>query len=82
MAAEGTNGALVFAKVRQAPDDQLAKVTDVTRKAIKKEISGNDYKRFIEMLDEQLVTWSRRTSRPRSSTTSSPTRTTRRRARS
>ena len=39
MAAEGTNGGLVFAKVRQAPDDQLAKVTDVTRKAIKKEIS-------------------------------------------
>jgi hypothetical protein len=57
MAAEGTNGGLVFAKVRQAPDDQLAKVTDVTRKAIKKEISGEDYKRFIEMLDEQLVTW-------------------------
>ena len=57
MAAEGTNGGLVFAKVRQAPDDQLAKVTDVTRKAIKKEISKDDYKRFIEMLDEQLVTW-------------------------
>ena len=57
MAAEGTNGGLVFAKVRQAPDDQLAKVTDVTRKAIKKEISEDDYKRFIEMLDEQLVTW-------------------------
>ena len=28
MAAEGTNGGLVFAKVRQAPDDQLAKVSD------------------------------------------------------
>jgi hypothetical protein len=56
MAAEGTNGAFVFAKVRQAPDDQLAKVTDVTRKAIKKEISGDDYKRFIEMLDENLLT--------------------------
>ena len=38
MAAEGTNGGLVFAKVRQAPDDQLARVTEVTRKAIKKEI--------------------------------------------
>jgi hypothetical protein len=46
----------VFAKVRQAPDDQLAKVTDVTRKAIKKEISKDDYKRFIEMLDEGLLT--------------------------
>src|SRR3954453_17716614 len=55
MAAEGTNGALVFPKVRQAPDDQLAKVTDVTRKAIKKEISKDDYKRFLEMLDENLL---------------------------
>jgi hypothetical protein len=57
MAAEGTNGAFVFAKVRQAPDDQLAKVTADTRKAIKKEISGDDFKRFVEMLDEHLLTW-------------------------
>jgi hypothetical protein len=56
MAAEGTNGSFVFAAVRRAPDDQLAKVTDVTRKAVKEEISKGDYKRFIEMLDEGLLT--------------------------
>ena len=57
MAAEGTNGPLVFEKVRAAPDDELAKVTTATRKAIKEEISGDDFKRFVEMLDERLLKW-------------------------
>jgi hypothetical protein len=60
MAAEGTNGPLVFAKVRAAPDDQLAGVSSDTRKAIQKEISGDDFKRFVQMLDERLLTWEQR----------------------
>ena len=57
MAAEGTNGPLVFEKVRRAPDDELAKVTTDTRKAISKEISKDDFQRFVQMLDERLVNW-------------------------
>jgi hypothetical protein len=57
MAAEGTNGQLVFEKVRAAPDDELAKVTIATRKALTKEISSEDFKRFAEMLDERLLKW-------------------------
>jgi hypothetical protein len=57
MAAEGTNGPLVFEKVRRAPDDELAKVTIATRKAISKEISKEDFQRFVQMLDERLVNW-------------------------
>ena len=57
MAEEGTNGAQVFEKVRRAPDDELAKVTNETRKAISEEISGADFVRFVQMLDERLLTW-------------------------
>lgn len=60
MAAEGTNGPLVFEKVRAAPDDELAKVTIATRKALTKEISSEDFKRFAEMLDERLLKWEER----------------------
>jgi hypothetical protein len=60
MAAEGTSGAQVFEKVRRAPDDELAKVTKETRKAIRKEISGEDFVRFVQMLDDRLLTWDER----------------------
>jgi len=60
MAAEGTNGPLVFEKVRAAPDDELAKVTIATRKALTKEISKEDFKRFAEMLDQRLLKWEER----------------------
>ena len=60
MAAEGSNGPLVFEKVRAAPDDELAKVTIATRKALSKEISREDFKRFTEMLDERLLKWEER----------------------
>jgi hypothetical protein len=57
MAAEGTNGPLVFEKVRRAPDDELAKVTIATRKALSKEISKEDFQRLTQMLDERLLNW-------------------------
>ena len=57
---EGTSGAQVFEKVRRAPDDELAKVTKETRKAIRKEISGADFVRFVQMLDDRLLTWDER----------------------
>jgi hypothetical protein len=60
MAEEGTSGAQVFEKVRRAPDDELAKVTKETRKAIRKEISGADFVRFVQMLDDRLLTWDER----------------------
>ncbi len=60
MAAEGTSGSQVFEKVRRAPDDELAKVTKETRKAIRKEISGEDFVRFVQMLDDRLLTWDER----------------------
>ena len=60
MAEEGTSGAQVFEKVRRAPDDELAKVTKETRKAIRKEISGPDFVRFVQMLDDRLLTWDER----------------------
>ena len=60
MAEEGTSGAQVFEKVRRAPDDELAKVTKETRKAIREEISGADFVRFVQMLDDRLLTWDER----------------------
>ena len=60
MAEEGTSGAQVFEKVRRAPDDELAKVTKETRKAIRAEISGADFVRFVQMLDDRLLTWDER----------------------
>jgi hypothetical protein len=60
MAAEGTSGPQVFEKVRRAPDDELAKVTKETRKAIRKEISGEDFVRFVQMLDDRLLKWDER----------------------
>jgi hypothetical protein len=56
MASEGTNGALVFPKVQQAPVGELKGVTPQTRKAVKEEISSGDYKQFVRMLDEGLLT--------------------------
>ena len=60
MAAEGTNGPLVFEKIRAAPDEELAKVTIATRKALTKELSSEDFRRVAQMLDERLLKWEER----------------------
>jgi hypothetical protein len=57
MAAEGTNGNLVFPKVRAAPDPELRDVKPATRQAVKSELSAKDFRRFEQMLDEGLLFW-------------------------
>ena len=57
MAAEGTNGNLVFPKVRAAPDPELRDVKPATRQAVNSELSAKDFRRFEQMLDEGLLFW-------------------------
>jgi hypothetical protein len=57
MAAEGTNGQLVFSKVRAADEADLQTVTGTTRAAIKGEIDAEDFVRFEQMLDQGLLNW-------------------------
>ena len=57
MASEGTNGSLVFPKVRAASDADLRTVTGATRAALKRELSKADFARLEQMLDEALLNW-------------------------
>jgi hypothetical protein len=57
MASKGTNGGLVFPKVRAAPADELAKVTPATRARIKDRLSSDDFGWFEQMLDRGVLRW-------------------------
>jgi len=57
MASEGTNGGLVFPKVRRATVGELSKVTETTKAAIRRELSSSDYRWFERMLGEGVLTW-------------------------